>query len=136
LLALGTSAVAGEDPPLPSDVNVVSPAADLAPKSSGYSGRWTGMWIGAGDRLNHILIIENVSADAFSAIYSVGDSLTNEGRTKAGWRRIQGTVLEGKLMAKLGANNVEYVMQSDGTLAGTFTNARGFSSKATMKKSS
>ena len=133
LIASG-GAIAGAEPPIPADVNVVTPDAALPAPLAGYAGRWSGMWIGAGDRLPHILIVEKISPESFSAVYAWGDSQGEYGSLKAGSRRITGTVADGKLSAKLGPASVVYILKDDGTIAGTFTNARGFESKATLKK--
>ncbi|MDM0111348.1 hypothetical protein QTI66_04260 [Variovorax sp. J22R133] len=134
LVLTATMAMAGPEPTLPGDINMVAPAADLPAPVAGYAGKWTGTWIGAGDRLNHVLIVENIAANAFSAVYAWGDSQGEYANAKAGWRRINGTVADGKLSAKIGQANVVYVLNPNGTISGTYTNARGFESKATLKK--
>ena len=127
-------ALAGPEPSLPSDINLVAPSPDLPGPVAGYAGRWSGMWIGAGDRLNHILVVEQIAADGFTAVYAWGDSQGEYSNLKAGWRRIHGTVADGKLSAKLGQASVTYVLNANGTISGTYTNAKGFQSKATLKK--
>jgi len=134
LMLSATFALAGPDAPIPPDINMVAADASIPAPLAQYSGRWSGMWVGAGDRLNHVLIIEKISPEAFTAVYAWGDSMGEYGNTKAGWRRINGTVDNGKLAAKLGQANVSYEMNSNGTISGVFTNAKGFASKATLKK--
>jgi hypothetical protein len=134
LLLTATMAIAGPEASLPPDVNLVVPDDSVPAAMAKYSGRWSGTWTGGGDRLNHVLIVEKISPEGFVAIYAWGDSLGQNGNLKAGWRRINGTVDNGKLTAKLGQASVSYVLNPDGTINGTYTNARGFDSKATLKK--
>ena len=134
LLLAASAAIAGAEPPIPADVSVVTPDASLPASLTGYAGKWSGIWIGAGDRLPHVLIVEKISTESFIAVYSWGDSQGEYANLKAGSRRITGTVADGTLSAKMGQASVAYVLNSNGTISGTFTNARGFQSKATLKK--
>ncbi|MEJ8852244.1 hypothetical protein [Variovorax rhizosphaerae] len=134
LVLMASVAVAGPEPILPDDIALVAPAADLPAPLAGYTGKWSGMWVGGGDRLNHVLVVESIAADGFTAVYAWGDSQGEYANAKAGWRRINGTVADGKLSAKLGQSSVIYVLNPNGTISGKYTNAKGFESKATLKK--
>jgi len=126
------------DAVLPQDVRVIAPRPDMESNKARFSGIWSGVWIGLGDRLPHTLVVETLSEQTFSGVYATGDSLTPGLSLQARWWRIYGTVESGRLTAKLppsaGDATVTYVLNSDGTVSGTFTNRLGFSSKAHLTK--
>jgi hypothetical protein len=74
-LTLVASAALAQTPfvPLPADVSVTAPAADVPPAMARFSGVWAhGAWYG---ELPHVLIVERVDSDGRAAVvYAVGES--------------------------------------------------------------
>lgn len=52
------SAGEAEDVPLPKDINIVAPPADLPREIAAFSGKWTGRWDGV---LYSVLIVEEIN---------------------------------------------------------------------------
>jgi imidazolonepropionase-like amidohydrolase len=80
----------GAQPPLPEDVKVVAPAADLPPELAAYSGTWEGAW---GNVLKSRLVVEQIDAETARVIYAWADH--PEGRFTGGWARVRAQVLPG-----------------------------------------
>jgi pimeloyl-ACP methyl ester carboxylesterase len=102
-----------DDVPIPADVRVEVPL-NVPETLSRFSGAWVGSW---GDKLHHILIVENISASGeASVVYAVG----NEG-VKAQWRRHEATVSGNMLTITIAdAFNVTYVLTSADSLRATY----------------
>jgi len=75
-LTLAASAAFAQTPfvPLPADVAVTAPAADVPPAVARFSGVWAhGAWDG---ELPHVLVVERVDADGgATVVYAVGESI-------------------------------------------------------------
>ncbi len=101
------------DSPLPDDVNIRTPSADVPEKYAGFSGRWgPGKW---DDELCHVLVVETLDSEGEAeAIYSWGTS-ERWNIKQAGWVRIVGQVLGSKLKMKLynGQVGVNYWLDGD-----------------------
>ncbi|MDR6859822.1 hypothetical protein [Variovorax guangxiensis] len=120
--------------PLPPDVKIEAPSAALPENVKGLSGKWVGQWINSRTRMDHVLIVESVDASSATAIYSIGepsDSFTN---IQPSWRRVKATVGPGTLEFSFpNGAAVNYKLQADGTLAGTYK-SRGFDTTAKMTR--
>lgn len=131
-LVCGT-AVAQQNVGLPSDLNIVKPAASLSPELRSLSGKWYGVW---GGTLDHVLAVEKInSADDITFVYGYGTARRWH-ISKPGWLRVKGKFVGGVLtgVLKNGAE-VTYKPQPDGTLHGTYE-LNGYSYLATLKKMS
>jgi hypothetical protein len=102
-----------DDVPIPADVRVEVPL-NVPETLSRFSGAWVGSW---GDKLHHILIVENIPASGEASVaYAVG----NEG-VRAQWRRHEATVSGNMLTITIAdAFNVTYVLTSADSLRATY----------------
>jgi dienelactone hydrolase len=102
--------------PIPDDVTIAPAPEGTSELSSRFLGAWAGAW---DDRLKHILIVEQVSADGSARIvYGVGDEPAfGIART---YRRFDATVSGGTLELAAGAFSARYELAPDNTLAGAF----------------
>ncbi len=98
--------------PLPDDVNIRTPAADVPEKYTGFSGRWgPGKWDG---ELCHVLVVETIDPEGEAeVIYSWGTS--KRWNIKAGWIRNTGRIVGSKLKMKQPYNEdrVNYWLDGD-----------------------
>lgn len=106
-------------PPLPQDVTVVTPAADVPKDVAAFSGRWSGQWR---QTLDHVLVVEKIEGRNVTFIYSRGVAPAWN-ITRSAFERVTGTVDEtGVLRGKLsyGAEVAYRLSQDHQTLTGEF----------------
>jgi cytosine/adenosine deaminase-related metal-dependent hydrolase len=85
-------------PPIPQDVVVVAPAADVPQGVAAFSGRWAGTWE---NTLDHMLVVERIAGRNVTFIYSWGVAPARN-ITRPGFERVTGAVDEaGVLRATL-----------------------------------
>ena len=89
LLILFTLGYAAADTPLPEDMKIVPPGADVPAGIARYSGIWTGYWSTA-NRQEVTIVIERVEPPNVYLVNSWGFG----GRSAAGYARAKG-VIEG-----------------------------------------
>lgn len=122
-LLLATLSHAQSFPPLPQDVKIMAPGANIPEQAAAFSGAWAGgAWNGI---LPHVLVVENISAAGeASVIYSIADG--PDLNIKASFIRVQGRIENGRLTFTLGNGEVrvEYVIGAGGDLNGTYTRGR------------
>lgn len=122
--------------PLPDDIRILEPRKDMDPKKTAFLGRWEGVWFGAYDRVQHILVVETLSEDTFSAVSALGDSMSPYGRISRNWKRVYGVSYPEKLVITTYWNTTPivttYELQADGTIDATYRPARGPASHAKM----
>ena len=97
--------------PLPDDVNIRTPSADVPEKFAGFLGRWGhGKWDG---ELCHVLVVETIDSEGEAeVIYSWGAS--ERWNFKAGWVRNIGRIVGSKLKMKLSEEiRVNYWLDGD-----------------------
>jgi hypothetical protein len=120
--ALGVSAYAFASAPsrtpLPRNVKIVAPGADVPAAIATYSGVWGGSWAGR-RALDHTLVVERIEGRTVSFIYSV-DPAQSGNNTGRGWRRVKGTVgddgvLHATMEGSAATVNVSYKLSADGT---------------------
>lgn len=107
--------------PLPSDLNIDTPAADVPASISRFAGVWAhGAWDGV---LPHILVVENVDGRGRAQIvYAVGDFA--EANVARGYRRVTGRIVGDLIALDLGERtSAEYHVDGD-MLRGTYTSSR------------
>ena len=118
--------------PLPPTVRIVPPAPTLPREVAAFSGKWVGAWVPdrdvatgprAGQRRDHILVVEEVTAAEATVIYALGTGagleLTPDVRPV--WFRTKGRFVGGALtlvFPAIGAR-ASYRMRPDGTLDAT-----------------
>jgi dienelactone hydrolase len=107
--------------PLPSDLRVDPPAADVPASVSRFAGAWAqGAWDGV---LPHVLVVESVAGSGRAqVVYALGDSA--EANVKRGYRRVTGRIVGDLLMLDLSEGaSVAYHIAGD-SLRGTYTSGR------------
>lgn len=107
--------------PLPSDLKVETPAADVPASVARFAGAWAhGAWDGV---LPHVLIVETVeSTGRAHVVYALGD-LDEAGVTR-GYRRVTGRIVGDLLTVDLGERvSVAYHIAGH-SLRGTYTSSR------------
>jgi hypothetical protein len=112
-LTLAASAAHAQAPvvPLPADVAVTPPGADVPPAAARFSGVWAhGAWYG---ELPHVLVVERLEADGRAAvIYAVGES--SDLYVKPAATRVTGRVEDGVLSFWLRDGTVAVEYRLDG----------------------
>jgi dienelactone hydrolase len=135
-LTLAASAAHAQAPvvPLPADVAVTPPGADVPPAVARFSGVWArGAWYG---ELPHVLVVERLEADGRAAvIYAVGESSTLYVKPAA--TRVTGRVEDGVLSFWLrdGIVTVEYRFDGEqlrGRYRSSYSTASVTLSRATL----
>jgi hypothetical protein len=122
LLCASAKAHAASPVPLPSDTEVISPATDIAPEISAFSGKWVGRW---DDTLEHVLVVERIAPPEVTAIYAFGEAAT-WGISKANFHRVDGRIEACTLTLTLKRPaTVTYRMQSNGTLDASYEWSNG-----------
>jgi dienelactone hydrolase len=104
--------------PLPNDVTVTMPAADVPAKISAFAGAWGGgAW---GGTLPNMLVVEKVNPDGTAAVvYAWGNDGT--GHIRAGWVRNRATITGCKLhIANTSGPMIDYELNSNGRLTGSY----------------
>ena len=116
-------------PPMPSDLRVVAPSAQVSSEARQLAGTWVGKW---NDEFDHVLVVEDINDTTAIVVYSVG-AFAKEG-IQPSYRRVRATVSGATLRFKLGQSAVDYDLRSDGALVGTFEAPTGRISRAYMKR--
>ncbi|MEL6993886.1 MAG: dienelactone hydrolase family protein [Pseudomonadota bacterium] len=102
------------DVPLPFDIEISSST------SSDFTGVWTGKW---SDWLNHILVVEDVSADGTARVaYSIGQIGSAPGR----FFRISAEIRDGELIIAEPQLRARYSFSSTGRLRAVYENEQAF----------
>ena len=107
--------------PLPSDLRIAPPAADVPAGVSRFAGAWAhGAWDGV---LPHVLVVETVDGGGRAqVVYALGDSA--EASVNRGYRRVTGQIVGDLLAFDLSAH-VSVVYHIDGdSLRGTYRSDR------------
>jgi hypothetical protein len=76
--------------PLPNDIHIIPPSADLPRELAAFSGRWQGTWVGGDGRSGRdaILIIEEINTQEAKGIYA----WSAWGTSSSGWKRFIATI--------------------------------------------
>jgi cytosine/adenosine deaminase-related metal-dependent hydrolase len=91
---LAQAEATANQPPLPDDVNVIDPAADVPRGVAAFSGKWAGQW---GQTLDHVLVVEKIDGRNVTFIYSWGVAPASN-ITRPGVERVTGTVDDGDIL--------------------------------------
>lgn len=123
------------DVPLPDDLEVEPPRADLPAALAGLSGSWAGLWAGA---LNQVLVIERLEPGGGSLVYAQG---INEGwgLSEGLWERwpfrfVAGAIVfdrrrDGRIVATL-----SYRLEDRDTLLADYGMSRGGRVTGTLRR--
>jgi dienelactone hydrolase len=117
-LCLGLTTESYAQVPLPHDIVLTPPSADVPPDMAIFAGAWGGdAWSGT---IPHVLVVEQVKSDGSAeAVYAWGNDTS--GPMKAGWGRHTGLISNGKLHFDLPYGAVvDYTVNKDGTLFGRY----------------
>ena len=110
--------------PLPDDVRLVAPTADVPEEGARFAGVWSGAWTGAqdADAQCHVLVVEEVFANGYArSIYGVGASPSLGSGVPGAWR-VTGRIEDGVLRFRLpipGGGRLAYRMDG-GALSATY----------------
>jgi imidazolonepropionase-like amidohydrolase len=119
-------------PPLPDDVNMVDPAADVPRGMAAFSGKWTGRWA---NTLDHVLVVEKIDGRNVTFIYSWGVAPAWN-ITMPGFVRVTGTVDDGGVLRGTLSNGAEVaykLSQDQQTLADEYV-LRGHTTLGSFKR--
>ena len=115
--------------PVPYNVVITSPAADLTPELASFSGTWEGVWDGV---VPARFIVERIDSTSARVAYVWGDS--PEGQFRAGWRRFNATVLPGGKIQWGGDVRFTFTMGKDRTSIHGEREEKGIINVVTMQK--
>ena len=121
LVMFSTAAAQTPTIPLPPDVKVDPPFADVPASAARFAGAWSGgAWDGV---LPHVLVVETVDrAGRAQIVYAVGDS--EEANVTRGYRRLTAGIVGDLLMFELNDGvSVAYHIDGD-SLRGTYASVR------------
>ncbi len=123
------------DVPLPSNLSVTPPAADLPAALADFSGRWAGMWSGG---LNQMLVIERIEAGGGALVYAEGvneDWGVPEGRWERHRFRIEaGAIVFDRWDGDRKIAMVTYRLSDRDTLAADYTMSSGPTVTGTLQR--
>ena len=107
--------------PLPSDVKVDLPAADVPANVSRFAGAWAGgAWDGV---LPHVVVVETVDAmGRAQVVYALGDSA--EANVTRGYRRVTGRIVGDLLTFDLSESTFVLYHIAGDSLSGTYISHR------------
>jgi pimeloyl-ACP methyl ester carboxylesterase len=117
-LCLGIATESCAQVPLPHDIVLTPPSANVPADIAIFAGAWGGDgWSGT---LPHVLVVEQVKSDGTAeAVYAWGNN--RNGTVKAGWSRDSGLISNGKLHFDFpNGAVVDYTVSKDGTLFGRY----------------
>lgn len=121
--------------PVPANAAIETPDSALPANVKGFSGKWTGTWIHSQTRMDHVLIVQSVTASSAKVIYAWGEPSNNYINIQPGSRTMNGTIKDGVLsLTHPSGATAKYTLKADGTLDGVYT-SQGFNSTATLKRS-
>ena len=85
------------DAPLPKEVNIVAPAADVAPELAAFSGIWLGTyeWNYFADNVrikrDVVIVIEKIVGNKLDLVFAFGEMRPYYRNTNVAWKRFSGT---------------------------------------------
>ena len=81
-----------EEVPLPKDINIVAPTADLPKEIAAFSGKWTGRWEGVQES---VLIVEEINDREARIILSQEEYAAAREPVDSGYQRFRAKVMPG-----------------------------------------
>ena len=85
------------DAPLPKEINIVAPAADVAPELAAFSGIWLGTyeWTYYGDNVrikrDVVIVVEKITGNKLDLVFAFGEMRPYYRNTNVAWKRFVGT---------------------------------------------
>jgi hypothetical protein len=136
-MSLTVTTYAKSTAPLPPILDIEKPSAEVSANLQPFSGMWEGSWSGA-SKLDHILVVEKMTATTAEVIYSIGALESSPPR----YLRSKATLNDSKRLLKMewpqGLGKppitVMYQLKSDTELVASWDNGQGAASTAAMKK--
>jgi len=119
-------------PPIPQDVNVVTPVADVPRSVAAFSGQWAGPWE---NTLDHVLVVEKIAGRNVTFIYSWGIAPAWN-ITRPGFERVTGIVDDADVLRGTLSNGAEVayrLSQDQQALAGEYV-LRGRTTLGSFKR--
>ena len=131
--------------PVPDDVRIFPPGAEVPREEAAFSGKWTGEWKGkwrglVDGALPHTLVVEEIRRESpistTTAIVVFAWGATLQWGISPGWYRLRGMFEGGVLRLTLPSGaRVTYRINADATLDGTYERADFGALRAAMKRS-
>ena len=108
LVLFGSSSAIAAEVPLPTEINIVLPSANLPKEIGAFSGRWEGTWEGT---LQAILIVEEIGPEKAKVIYAWADAPA--WNVKQGYKRYTAEVISGgkTTLEFIADNKTKYVVE-------------------------
>ncbi len=105
--------------PMPADLRITPPGADVPPDRAKFSGIWLGKW---NNVLDSALAVEEIKpTGVVKVVYAYGTAL-QWNITKPGWWRPAGRFAQNELYLTMGQTTATYRMLADGLLSGSYGN--------------
>ena len=85
------------DAPLPKEINIVAPTADVAPELAAFSGIWLGTyeWDYFTDKVHVkrdvVIIVEKITENKLELVFAFGETRPYYRSTQVAWKRVNGT---------------------------------------------
>ena len=85
------------DAPLPKEINIVAPAADVAPELAAFSGIWLGTyeWNYFADNVrikrDVVIVVEKIVGNKLDLVFAFGEMRPYYRNTNVAWKRFSGT---------------------------------------------
>ena len=85
------------DAPLPKEINIVAPAADVAPELAAFSGIWLGTyeWNYFADNVrikrDVVIVVEKITGTKLDLVFAFGEMRPYYRNTNVAWKRFSGT---------------------------------------------
>ena len=80
--------------PLPKNIKIIPPSADIPKEIAAFSGMWQGAW---NETLPVVLVVEEITLTDIRGIYAVGAFKKGQEVVKGGWVYFEGKMNSGKL---------------------------------------
>jgi hypothetical protein len=125
-----TSSGGFETIPLPKDINIISPSADLSKEIRAFSGKWQGTWIGFGIGRKGILIVEEIGAQEAKIILAAEEDPSSQYGGGAEFKRYKAKVSSDPIAkiefkTSLGSPILFEMQKNLKSLKGYFQSSRG-----------
>ena len=82
------------DAPLPKEINIVPPAADVAPELAAFSGIWLGTyeWTYNAQRIKRdvVIVVEKITGTKIDLVFAFGEMRPYYRNTNVAWKRFSG----------------------------------------------
>jgi hypothetical protein len=135
-LGLATQAATAKEchrePPLPVDMHLIAPGAEVPETVARFAGAWIGAWLDDGhEALCHTLVVEEVSANGVAWVISSWGTYADWDLRLPGFLRVTGRIVDGELrLHRYGIKLAHRV--ADEALQGNFDDTDGTTGRASL----